>query len=162
MIRVLVILAMSFGIQLVASGADARSVTTYFSCEVNEPNVVVTVRFAIKDLDVLSGKGELVTYPGSDEEAGAISVSPAEHGGKMTMMSNLNGQGGDLRVLKNGDLHLFGDGAGYQFTDLVLWDDGDEDRAHTEGYVRDYGPTYGSEETFKQFIKCKRSTKRFR
>ncbi len=84
-----------------------------------------------------------------------ILVEPEEG----TSMSNLNGQGGDLR-LGYDTLRLFGDGDGYQFTDLVLWDTNDEDKTELEGYVRDYGPARGDEESFKQFIKCKKSKKK--
>ena len=54
-------------------------------------------------------------------------------------------------------MKLWGDGDGYQFTDLVLWDV-DDNESVLEGYVRDYGPTYDDKETFKQFIKCERSS----
>lgn len=143
----------------------AADVTTYFECKVKEPlekskkTIDVTVKFAVKNLDVFDGKGELLQYPGSSEDSGMVHVSPAEIGkGKnaiVPMMTNLNGQGGDLRV-GNGQVRLWGDGDGYQFTDLVIFD-ADEDRESYDGYVRDYGDTYGDTETFKQFIKCKKS-----
>ena len=145
------------------SAQAAKQEITYFSCTVKEivksKKVDVEVKFAIKDFKPYEGSGELIQYPGSNEEYGAISVTPMEVNGYYTKMSNLNGQGGDLSVTSGGDIHLFGDGDGYQYTDLVLWDDGDEDLAHTEGYTRDYGSAYADgEETFKQFIQCKRST----
>ena len=75
------------------------------------------------------------------------------------MMTNLNGQGGDLRI-EDDSIRLWGDGDGYEFTDLVIWD-ADQEGPDYEGYVRDYGPTYGDTEHFKQFIKCKSSNKPF-
>ena len=147
---------------------------TYFSCKVKEPvksksnsktkkpakrTRTVTVKFAIENLDVYQDQGSLMQYPGSteeDEEYGTILVRPLE-----SIMSNLNGQGGDLRF-EGRNIKLWGDGDGYQFTDLVIWD-ADEESEVVEGYVRDYGPAYAeydrNEETFKQFIKCKRSSK---
>jgi hypothetical protein len=152
------LLALMLGISTNA----AQENITYFACTVKEGKTNVSVKFAIKDFDPYDDKnrGELVTYPGADEDFGLILVSPTEVDGRYTKMSNLNGQGGDLRITSGGDLFLFGDGDGYQYTDLVIWSDGNEDRNYTEGYVRDYGSAYGSdEETFKQFIKCKSSTK---
>lgn len=138
---------------------------TYFSCVVKEPvsnNEVekVTIKFAIENLNVFENEGRLLQYPGSDEEDGAILVMPKIlDGDRNSLMSNLNSQGGDLRI--EGDhIRLFGDGDGYQFTDLVVWDVGSSESDILEGYVRDYGPTYGDDETFKQFIKCRRSTKK--
>lgn len=139
---------------------------TYFSCKFNEPtttskSIEVTVKFAIKGFDFVHDKGELISYPGVPEDVGAIFVSPMEYGkGRSqspTMASNLNGQGGDLR-LEGNNLRLFGDGAGVEFTDLVIWGP-DEDRPVLEGYFHDYGDAYGDGETFKTFIKCKRSNK---
>ena len=143
-------------------GAD-KVKTTYFDCKVKEKytdadkkkhSKTVHVYFAIKGLDSWKGQNELVTYPGisveESEEMGLIVVRPQElPNGRYPMMSNLNGQGGDLRVYSDsGNVRLFGDGSGYQFTDLI------------EGYVRDYGPTYGNFTPFKQFIKCKTSTEK--
>lgn len=146
---------------------NASAATTYFSCTVIEPlskagkTVKVTVKFAVKNYDAWKSEGELLQYPGADEDQGAILVEPVEtEGGKhMTMMSNLNGQGGDLRVERT-QLRLWGDGAGYQFTELVIWDADDEERTVLEGYVRDYGPAYNGDINFKQFIKCQRSNKK--
>jgi len=137
----------------------AKPVTTFFKCTVHEPKVRVTVKFAVKDLDIFEGKGELVPYPGTNEDEGMIYVSPKKSGKYHTLMTNLNGQGGDLRI--EGDhLRLFGDGAGYQFTELVIWDlDQAEFGNPLDGYVRDFGPTYGKEEFFRQFIKCTMSQK---
>lgn len=139
--------------------AAPKETITYFACEVKESSKqVVTVKFAIKNLNTFKGTGELLNYPGANEEFGAISVTPEEVNGRYPMMSNLNGQGGDLRIEGN-NLRLWGDGDGYQFTDLVVWDpDSGEDSDVFEGYVRDYGPAYGDSKTFKQFITCKRST----
>lgn len=142
---------------------------TYFSCKVKEPvgkkKIVVTVRFAIQGLDIGHDKGELIPYPGVNvDEVGMISVTPEEikdYG--YPMMTNLNGQGGDLR-LEGNNIRLFGDGDGYQFTELVIWDADEEDNqtGNLEGYVRDYGSTYGAAPQFKQFIKCKRSDSVFK
>lgn len=127
----------------------------------------VTVKFAIKNLDTLNDKGELIPYPDikkedfENQEDGPILVRPKLIGKPhpfYTMMSNLNSQGGDLRF-EGRNIRLFGDGDGYQFTDLVIWDV-DEETNRLEGYVRDYGQTYAGNETFKQFIKCKRSTEK--
>lgn len=134
---------------------------TYFECKVRETiknkATVVAVKFAVKRLDIFKNKGELVQYPGSDQESGLISVTPQKVGDVFSLMSNLNGQGGELRI-EGGNLRLWGDGAGYQFTELVIWDV-DPDSKNLEGYVRDFGPAYGESETFKQFIKCQRSEK---
>jgi hypothetical protein len=148
--------------------SDSEKIT-YFECKVKEPaekgkkTIDVTVRFAVKGLNLFEGKGELLQYPGSSEDAGMIYVSPDEVGkGKkayVTIMSNLNGQGGDLRI-EGSQIRLWGDGDGYQFTDLVIWN-ADSDDDVLEGYVHDYGSAYGKEETFKQFIKCKKSAKAF-
>jgi len=143
---------------------------TYFSCKVKEPlgrsqrnkTVTVTVKFAVQDLDTYGDRGSLIPYPGTeDEEWAPIFVKPQE-----TIMSNLNSQGGDL-TFEGSDLKLFGDGDGEQLTDLVIWDADDPNIAddELEGYVRDYGPVYRNADnpkdrkTFKQFIKCKRSSK---
>lgn len=131
---------------------------TYFSCTVKEGRTDVSVKFAIRNFKPTSRKGQLVTYPGADEEQGMIYVNPVQVKNSYTKMSNLNGQGGDLTIQPSGDIHLFGDGDGYQFTDLVLWYQADDDRDYREGYVRDYGSAYADgEETFKQFIKCEHS-----
>lgn len=146
---------------------SAEAATTYFSCVVKEPVKVssggsraraeVTVKFAIKNLDTFKLKGSLVQYPGSNADDGLIFVTPVQVGEHMTMMSNLNGQGGDLRLDRMDEVRLWGDGAGYQFTELVVWDVDGENVEH-DGYVRDYGPTHGGKTGFKQFIKCKSST----
>jgi hypothetical protein len=144
--------------------APKKNEITYFSCTVREPvkgrktPVNVTVKFAVKGYNSWKNEGELQEYPGANPDVGAIFVSPTEVSGEYTMMSNLNGQGGDLRI-EGTNLRLWGDGAGYQFTELVIWD-ADEESDQLEGYVRDYGPTYGDSETFKQFIKCQRSNKK--
>lgn len=142
---------------------SVSAATTYFSCTVIETvkgnrKVSVTVKFAVKDLDVYKKKGELIQYPDTDEEGGMIFVSPRTVRGQSTTMTNLNAQGGDLRI-EGDNLRLFGDGDGYQFTDLVIWDVDSGDSDDLEGYVRDYGPAYGDDESFKQFIKCKSSAK---
>lgn len=152
---------------LFITSAFASSIT-YFSCKVEEPtdtgkNITVTVKFAIKNLDIYEKQGELIQYPGiakEDEEFGTILVTPRTYGKKQryTKMWNLNGQGGDLRF-EGRNIKLWGDGDGYQFTDLIIWDVNSESDV-LEGYVRDYGPAYGDEEIFKQFIKCQRSNKR--
>lgn len=147
--------------------SSASAAITYFSCTVFEPlkknkTIEVIVKFAVEDLDLFKKKGTLIQYPGTDEdqENGMIIVSPEKIGKRLTLMTNLNGQGGDLRI-EGDDLRLFGDGDGYQFTDLVIWDaDSGDDNENLEGYVRDYGPAYGDDESFKQFIKCIRSTKK--
>lgn len=151
------------GTIIAGTQAWGASTMSYFSCTVKEKiekkNVTVTVKFAVKNLDALRDKGELVQYPGTSEDSGMISVTPTESGDRFTMMSNLNSQGGDLRV-GGDDIRLFGDGDGYQFTDLVMWDVSSAEVGDTlEGYVRDYGPAYGDDESFKQFIKCKRNSK---
>jgi len=146
---------------------QAGAATTYFSCSVTEPShkrgetVKVTVKFAVKNLEVWKGKGDLVSYPGTDEDYGAILVEPLRYGkeGYYTMMSNLNGQGGDLRI-EGENLRLWGDGDGYQFTELVIWDADQDEETEFEGYARDYGPTHNGKTGFKQFIKCKRSNKK--
>lgn len=154
---------------LFATLALAKPKTTYFSCVVNEPprakngkKIAVTVKFAIEGLDTFKGKGELAQYPDSNEDEGPILVTPQTNGKSDTLMMNLNAQGGDLRI-ESPNIRLFGDGAGYQFTDLVVWDVEDESNAgELEGYVRDYGPAYSAgtnPETFKQFIKCRISDK---
>lgn len=161
---------MKFVISLLITLSSSWAIanTIYFSCAVKEPignrkKIDVTVKFAIQNFDPFERKGDLIEYPGlnedSDDYTGMISVTPKEYPNKKhyAMMTNLNGQGGDLRITENRDIHLFGDGDGYQFTDLVLWDDNDEDTAFTQGYVRDYGPSWGSEPGFKQFISCKKS-----
>ncbi len=108
-------------------------VITYFSCDVQEPisdkpadknkTVTVTVKFAVQNLDLFDGKADLIQYPESDEEQGMVSVTPDQiRNGKKAFspkMGNLNGQGGDLRTDGN-NLKLWGDGDGYQFTDLVV------------------------------------------
>lgn len=142
-----------------ATGDESiESTIDYYSCLVNEGTTKVSVKFAVKNLSLPKQRGELIQYPNSVEEQGLISVVPSElPDGKWTLMSNLNGQGGDLRI-EGTNLRLFGDGAGWQFTDLVIWDL-DSENTELEGYVRDYGPTYGDVvgDTFKQFIKCQRS-----
>lgn len=146
-----------------AFAARPNNVTTYFSCTVVEPakgrpkGVPVTVKFAVKGYESFSRKGELLSYPGASEDDGAILVTPKEVGEHYAMMTNLNGQGGDLRI-EGSNLRLWGDGDGYQFTELVVWD-ADEEATELEGYVRDYGPTYGDSPIFKQFIKCRKSNK---
>ncbi|MGE0764756.1 MAG: hypothetical protein AB7N80_15890 [Bdellovibrionales bacterium] len=144
---------------VLSSTVHAEGPITYFSCPVKEGKFTVTVKFAIKNLDTFKAKGDLIQYPGSDSDMGYISVDPIKTGKFYSRMSNLNGQGGDLTVRRNGDIFLFGDGDGYQFTDLVIWND-DSESDVIEGYVRDYGPAYGDDESFKQFIKCKRSNKK--
>lgn len=145
------------------SAARRPVATTYFSCTVLEPAkgrakpVKVTVKFAVKGYSSWDKKGELLSYPGANEDSGAILVSPEKIGERYAMMTNLNGQGGDLRI-EGSSLRLWGDGDGYQFTELVIWD-ADEEQEELEGYVRDYGPAYGDTETFKQFIKCRKSNK---
>lgn len=154
-----------------AQGASSK--VSYFHCLVKEPTKGGTtrnvhVRFAVRDLDLgFTPKGTLISYPGLNEEDGAIFVTSAKvRKDEVLIMSNLNGQGGDLR-LEGSNLRLFGDGDGYQFTDLVIWDaDTEAEEAgkpvRLEGYVRDYGPAYGKKEaTFKQFIQCERSTHKF-
>jgi hypothetical protein len=147
---------------------QAEAATMYFSCLVKEKSgrqkVDVTVKFAVKDLEPFEGKGELIPYPGiteEQEEQGLILVTPQELPNEQyALMTNLNGQGGDLRI-ENGNIRLWGDGAGYQFTELVLWEDGDENISYTKGYVRDYGPAYGDDDdTFQQFIKCQKSDRK--
>lgn len=140
----------------------AESKITYISCPVQEDNVTVMVKFAIENYDPLNGKGKLIEYPGTSEESGYILISPEEKkNGNYSRMINLNGQGGDLTVKENGNIFLFGDGDGYQFTDLELWYDGDdiEELTEMEGYVRDYGPAYNGQIDFKQFLKCQVSKK---
>jgi hypothetical protein len=147
---------------LALSASAAAPTTTYFHCVVKEKSgrrtIKVDVKFAVKGLEFYPDKGELVAYPGANEEQGLIFVSPLEGpNGRYTSMSNLNGQGGDLRVEK-GTVRLWGDGDGYQFTDLVVWDlSSREEATKFEGYVRDYGPAYGDTESFKQFISCEKS-----
>lgn len=145
----------------VGASAFAKDNITYFSCDVNEGKKAVSVKFAIKDLNPEEAKGELVEYPGADENSGLILVTPEKlDKNKWSKMSNLNGQGGDLRVRANGDIFLFGDGDGYQYTDFVVWYDGEDELDYREGYVRDYGSAYAEgEETFKQFVKCTASKK---
>jgi hypothetical protein len=148
---------------LASATAFAKNPTLYFSCNVQE-EVSVNVRFAIGNYEAYSNSGELLEYPGTEEY---ILVSPeetAENG--YTRMSNLLAQGGDLRFYRDGSVLLWGDGDGYQFTDLRLWDlDSvvsnldDEEEFVVEGYVRDYGPAYRGEIDFKQFITCKVSTR---
>jgi hypothetical protein len=156
-----------------APAKKAADVITYFSCKVSEPasdkkgdasTVDVTVKFAIKNLDTANGKGDLVAYPGANEdEDGPIVVSPTERKSDKhnTMMSNLNAQGGDLRI-QDSNIKLWGDGDGIEFTDLVVFDvdANGELTGKRDGYARDYGDAYAEgEETFKQFIKCEQSDK---
>ena len=165
------------GLLITSVYAEGENIT-YFSCKVKElvegvvkgKTVTVTVKFAIQDFDTSLGKnqGTLISYPGTeDEEWAPILVKPQTKGKKkrFTLMTNLNSQGGDLTI-DGDDLKLFGDGDGEQLTDLVIWDAdnpnvGDDE---LEGYVRDYGPVYRNADnprdskTFKQFIKCKRSS----
>lgn len=145
--------------------ATSNENITYFSCTIEEPtdrgtNLLVKVKFAVINLDSFNEDTRLVPYPGVEPEEGLIYVSPTVHkkSGDYTMMSNLNSQGGDLRV-EGSSLRLFGDGDGYQFTDLVVWDI-ISDKDDLEGYVRDYGPAYGGAESFKQFITCQRADKK--
>lgn len=138
----------------------AEKKITYFSCPVKEGRTEVSVKFAVENYDPFEAKGDLLAYPGADEDNGFILVTPTQkRDGYYTRMSNLNGQGGDLRILKNGDVELYGDGDGIQTTYLHLWWDA-SDLAETtsmEGYVRDY--TDGEDVMFKQFIKCELSNK---
>ena len=151
------------------SATKAKNTITYFSCKVMESvgegkkakQVEVTVKFAVKNLDMYKPKGELVQYPGLNEEDGYISITPAEIAkDKPAAMGNLNAQGGDLRV-DDHNIQLWGDGDGYLFTDLTIWDvDDSEDGDVLDGYVREYGSAYNKgDEKFKQFIKCQRSDK---
>lgn len=149
---------LTFAFLIASSAFAAKPDITYFSCSVKEGKAEVTVKFAIKDLNPERSKGELVQYPGADEDTGMIFVSPEKSGDHYTMMSNLNGQGGDLRIRQNGDIYLFGDGDGYQYTDLVLFYDGEE-IGYREGYVRDYGSAHGTDLSFKAFIACESSKK---
>lgn len=141
--------------------------TTYFSCPVKEKlhgkNNIVTVKFAVEGLDFHPDKGQLVSYPGIDEEEGNPIFVEAQTGNfDDTMMWNLNAQGGDMTI-NRGTITLFGDGDGYQYTDLVLWDvdqaivDG---KTTVGGYVRDYGSAHEGGEEFKQFITCEFSDKK--
>lgn len=138
--------------------AEQKPVIDYWSCAVKEGRTDVTVKFAVQGYDYWKEAGTLLVYPGADEEYGAILVEPRESAtGRYTAMTNLNGQGGDLRV-EGSNIRLWGDGDGYQFTELVIWDASDEGPDY-EGYVRDYGPAYGNKPIFKQFIKCRKTDK---
>lgn len=144
----------------------------YLSCLVKEnidgKNVNVTVKFAVENYDSFKNQGTLVRYPTleSEDEYETILVTPTEAGDSWTRMTNLNAQGGDLTVNPDGSLFLWGDGDGYQFTDLVVWDvdralaNADEGQKNfkVEGYVRNYGPAYMGDIEFKQFITCDLST----
>ena len=95
--------ALSLLCLLITSAYASGTQTTYFSCKVKEPTdgtkkVIVTVKFAVENLDVRNEQGWLVQYPGSteeDKEYGTIMVRPIMYGRnqRYTMMSNLNGQG---------------------------------------------------------------------
>lgn len=139
-----------------ASAAKKQDIT-YFACTVKEGSKNVSVKFAINNFKPNSRKGTLVTYPGADEDQGMILVEPVMvKKDEFSKSSNLNGQGGDLSFDPGGDIRLFGDGDGYQFTDLVLFNEGDDDRNFRDGYMRDYGSAYQeNQETFKVFVKCK-------
>jgi hypothetical protein len=164
-------LVLSLLLGFFSTNADAiEKPVSYFSCKIKETvkiakktkKVNVTVKFAVAGLDVRNEEGELLTYPGADEDYGSVYVKPMivriDKKERYTLMSNLNGQGGDLQF-EGGNIKLWGDGDGYQFTELVVWDVDGEVKESYEGYVRDYGYTYKeNEETFKQFIKCKRSS----
>lgn len=155
------VLALTFAVTAQAAPKAKRATGTYyFSCPVKEGRTEVSVKFAIKGLNPNQSKGDLVQYPGSDEDAGMISVTPIQKSnGDFTRMSNLNGQGGDLRMQDNGDIHFYGDGDGIQNSYLHLWWDASdlEEVTSMEGYVRDY--TRGDEANmFKQFITCEVST----
>lgn len=143
--------------------AAQKSSLTLINCPVLEPAAdggtrKVTVQFAVKNLGEWNAKATLEPVPGLSSDDGLIQVSPKkDRHGKYSLMTNLNGQGGDLRI-EGSNIRLFGDGDGYQFTDLVLWnvDDLEDPQGIVLGYVHDYGSTYAKKtETFKQFIRCR-------
>lgn len=156
-IRVLIMLPFIFNMTL-ASAASKKEIT-YFQCNMKEGRTEVQIKFAVKGYDSFNGSGELVNYPGTKDEYQPIVVTPEQIGKVYPMAFNLNSQGGDLTVERHGDIRLFGDGDGYQFTDLVVWANLDDEETTYEGYIRDYGPTYGEKAPFKQFITCKSSKK---
>jgi hypothetical protein len=149
--------------------------TLYFSCNVKETvegkKLDVNVKFAVQGYDADKRTGNLLPYPNAAEddfgEPFTILVTPVSNENDyLTRMSNLNAQGGDLTVNPDGSVFLWGDGDGYQFTDLVVWDvdyalnnaEEGETLFKLEGYVRDYGSAYMGKIDFKQFIKCDMST----
>jgi hypothetical protein len=114
---------------LLATSAMASNVST-ITCNVKDGNTDVKVEFLIQDLG--SKNAELISHPSlSEDDYGAILISPAEVDGHFSLPTTLNDQGGDLRVGKD-RIRLFGDGDGYTFVDLVLF----KDSGYTKGYVR--------------------------
>ena len=145
----------------------AESKITYFKCDYKEKrNSKAQIYFAIEDLKLYESKSSLVKYPGTDEEDDyeVIKVTSGKKDKYSLLGYNLNSQGGDLRIShREGEIRLFGDGDGYQLTDLVIWVDEDveEKEVKVQGYLRDYGPVYHGEKVSskQQFITCQSSYK---
>lgn len=123
--------------------AFAKSVST-ITCSITEEKKKVKVEFLIQDLG--SKKAELIKHPKlSEDDYGAILVTPKEINNRFSVMNTLNDQGGDLRVGED-RIRLFGDGDGYTFVDLVLF----KDTGYQKGYVR----VSGSGDQMYQKINC--------
>jgi hypothetical protein len=112
------------------------SVTTIFSCIISENfgnnSENIKIEFLIEYLG--TDKARLVEHPKADKDKGPIFVKPEIVTGRYSHMTNLNAQGGDLKVFDD-KIILFGDGDGYTFVDLVLYKNQDYQR----GYVKVYG-----------------------
>lgn len=128
----LILLALS----LMSASLMAQSQVSTITCNVNEilenKTIPVKVEFLVANLG--SNNAELVQHPQAEDEMDAVLVSPRTTGEQWTSMTNLNAQGGDLRV-SDDKIVLYGDGAGYTFVDFVLF----KNTNYKKGYVRVYG-----------------------
>lgn len=133
---------------LIASSAMASNVST-ITCKVKDEGVDLKVEFLVQDLGTKNA--ELLKHPSlTEDDYGAILITPNEINDRMNSMDPLNEQGGDLRVGKD-RIRLFGDSAGYTFVDLVLF----KDSGYEKGYVR----VYGYADQSYQKISCSVKTK---
>ncbi len=128
---------------------NAYSFTTKFSCIVSENfgnnSKNITVEFVISDLG--TDKARLIEHPKADREKGPILIRPEIVTGRYSHMTNLNAQGGDLKVFDD-KIILFGDGDGHTFVDLVLY----KNQEYQRGYVK----VYGSGDKSYQTLYCKK------
>lgn len=120
-------------LSLMSASLFAEANVSTITCNVtdmleNKP-ATIKIEFMVQDLD--SDQPILIQHPEASEDMGPILVTPQMVGKRLSNMTNLNAQGGDLRSAPD-RIRLFGDGDGYTFVDLVLF----KAAKYQKGYLR--------------------------
>jgi len=131
---------MKFLITLIAiftSTLAFASKASKISCEITHDGDTASVTFQVFDLNK-AGKAKLDYDFHAENEP--ILVEASDDNGLLDLLNNMNGQGGDLRSLGNGDIELVGDGDGCTYLTLHLY----KDSGFKKGWINDKGSESGN------------------